>query len=71
MTGTEGETAVVALGICAVAPWVLFFTRRWKVTSPPAPKPATTTTAGTEADSTPSAPAGQAALHAAKSGRAA
>jgi len=38
MTGTEGETAVIALAICAVTPWALFLARIWKVSTAAKPK---------------------------------
>ena len=38
MTGTEGETAVIALAVCAVTPWALFLARIWKVSTAARPK---------------------------------
>lgn len=38
MTPLEGETAVIALSVCAVAPWVLFGARTWRVSTSARPK---------------------------------
>lgn len=40
MTPIEGETAVAALALCAIAPWVIFLIGRWKVSTAPKPKAA-------------------------------
>jgi hypothetical protein len=40
MTPLEGETAVIALAVCAVTPWALFAARVWKVSTATKPKKA-------------------------------
>jgi hypothetical protein len=52
MTPLEGESAIIALAICAVTPWALFGLRIWKVSTAAkakkAQQPAAETAAKTE-----------------------
>jgi hypothetical protein len=41
MTPLEGESAIIALAICAVTPWALFAARIWKVVAVTKKEPVT------------------------------